>query len=80
MIFVAAALFTTIIANALRAFGTILIAEGYGHDYARGFDHLVYGWVFFAITIVAVMLVARHWFDRPANDPAIDMTRLTANG
>lgn len=79
-IFVAAALLTTIIANALRAFGTILIAENYGHDTARGFDHLVYGWLFFAVTIIAVMLVARHWFDRPANDPAVDLTRLTANG
>ena len=78
IIFVAAALLTTIIANALRAFGTILIAENYGHDTARGFDHLVYGWIFFAVTIVAVMLVARRWFDRPANDPAVDISRVTA--
>lgn len=80
IIFVVSALLTTIIANALRAFGTIAIAEQYGHQYARGVDHLVYGWVFFAVTIIAVMLVARRWFDRPANDPAIDLTRLTANG
>lgn len=80
IIFVASALLTTIFANILRAFGTIVIAENYGHDYARGVDHLVYGWVFFAVTIIAVMLVARRWFDRPANDPAIDLTRLTANG
>jgi exosortase len=80
IIFVAAALMTTIIANALRAFGTILIAENYGHDTARGFDHLVYGWVFFAVTIIAVMFVARRWFDRPANDPAINIERLVRNG
>lgn len=80
IIFVAGALVATIIANALRAFGTIVIAENYGHDYARGFDHLIYGWLFFAVTIAAIMLVARRWFDRPANDPAVDLTRLTANG
>lgn len=80
IIFVAAALLTTIFANALRAFGTILIAENFGHQYARGFDHLVYGWLFFAMIILAVMLVARRWFDRPANDPAIDLTGLQANG
>ena len=79
-IFVASALLTTILANALRASGTILIAENYGHDYARGVDHLVYGWVFFAVTIIAVMLVARRWFDRPANDPAVDLNALQANG
>lgn len=80
IIFVAAALLTTIIANALRAFGTILIAENFGHEYARGFDHLVFGWIFFAVIILAVMLVARRWFDRPAGDPAVDLTGLTANG
>ena len=80
IIFVASALLTTIIANALRAFGTIVIAENYGHDTARGFDHLVYGWVFFAITLIIVMLVARRWFDRPANDPAINIERLVRNG
>lgn len=80
IIFVAAALLTTILANILRAFGTIVIAENYGHAYARGVDHLVYGWLFFAVTIAAVMLVARRWFDRPANDPAVDLSRLTANG
>jgi exosortase len=78
IIFVVSALVTTIIANALRAFGTILIAESYGHDYAIGFDHLVYGWVFFAVTLIAVMLVARRWFDRPAGDPAIDISFVTA--
>lgn len=80
IIFVAAALLATIFANALRAFGTILMAENFGHQYARGFDHLVYGWLFFAVTIGAVMLIARRWFDRPANDPALDLTHLVRNG
>ena len=76
IIFVTSALLTTIIANALRAFGTILIAEHFGHEYAVGMDHLIYGWVFFAVIITAVMLVARRWFDRPANDIAVDMRGL----
>ncbi len=80
IIFVASALVTTIIANALRAFGTILIAENWGHAYATGLDHLIYGWVFFAATLIAVMLAAYRWFDRPANDPAINIERLVRNG
>lgn len=80
IVFVASALLTTILANALRAFGTIVIAENWGHDYATGLDHLIYGWVFFAVTLVAVMLVAHRWFDRPANDPAINIDRFVRNG
>ena len=78
LVFVGAALATTVIANGLRAFGTILIAENLGHEYARGADHLVYGWVFFACVLVAVMLVARRWFDRPADDAAIDIGGLNS--
>lgn len=80
IVFVASALLTTILANALRAFGTIVIAENWGHAYATGVDHLIYGWVFFAVTLIAVMLVAHRWFDRPANDPAINIERLIRNG
>jgi exosortase A len=76
IVFVSAALVTTIIANALRAFGTILIAENFGHEYAQGMDHLVYGWAFFALVLIAVMLVARRWFDRPADDVAVDLNGL----
>jgi exosortase A len=78
--FVAGALITTIIANALRAFGTILIAENFGHEYAIGFDHLVYGWLFFCGITIALMLAARPWFDRPANDAAVDLSGWHANG
>lgn len=77
IIFVAAALATTIVANALRAFGTILVAETFGIEYAAGVDHIIYGWFFFAFIMAAVMLVARRWFDRPASDPAVDVGALT---
>lgn len=73
IIFVVLALAATIIANALRAFGTMAVAEKYGREYAVGFDHLVYGWVFFAVVMALVMLVARRWFDRPADDIPIDV-------
>jgi exosortase A len=77
IIFVAAALLMTIIANGLRGFGTILIAENFGHAHARGMDHLIFGWLFFAVVLLAIMLAARHWFDRPADDIAVDMGALS---
>ncbi|QCB54106.1 EpsI family protein [Sphingopyxis sp. PAMC25046] len=73
IVFVAAALATTILANALRAYGTMVAAEIWGIEAAGGIDHIFYGWIFFGLVILLVMLVALRWFDRPANDPAVDV-------
>ena len=78
IVFVAAALATTVAANALRAYGTMVAAEIWGIEAAGGIDHVFYGWIFFGIVILIVMLVARRWFDRPANDVAVDITGLNA--
>lgn len=76
IVFVAAALATTILANALRAWGTMIAAEIWGIEAAGGIDHIFYGWFFFGAVILLVMLVARRWFDRPANDAAVDVRAL----
>lgn len=76
VVFVAAALATTILANALRAWATMAAAEIWGIEAAGGIDHIIYGWVFFGLVILIVMLVARRWFDRPANDAAVDVSHL----
>ena len=72
----AAALATTILANALRAYGTMVAADIWGIEAAGGIDHIFYGWIFFGLVILIVMLVARRWFDRPANDAAVDVRGL----
>ncbi len=76
IVFVVAALATTILANALRAYGTMVAAEIWGIEAAGGIDHIFYGWIFFGLVIVIVMLVAWRWFDRPANDVAVDLSGL----
>ncbi|HWW57380.1 MAG TPA: exosortase A, partial [Sphingopyxis sp.] len=76
IVFVAAALATTILANALRAYGTMVAAEIWGIEAAGGIDHIFYGWIFFGLVILLVMLVALRWFDRPANDAAVDVGGL----
>ena len=76
IVFVVAALATTILANALRAYGTMVAAEIWGIEAAGGIDHIFYGWFFFGAVILLVMLVARLWFDRPANDAAVDVRGL----
>lgn len=76
IVFVAAALATTILSNALRAYGTMVAAEIWGIEAAGGIDHIFYGWIFFGLVILLVMLVAMRWFDRPANDVAVDVGAL----
>jgi exosortase A len=76
IIFVLLALATTIVANALRAYGTMVAAEIWGIEAAGGIDHIFYGWIFFGLVIALVMLVALRWFDRPANDVAVDVAGL----
>ena len=78
IIFVVLALATTIVANALRAYGTMVAAEIWGIEAAGGIDHIFYGWIFFGLVIALVMLVALRWFDRPANDAAVDVAGLDA--
>lgn len=55
--FMAACVIVPILANGVRAWATIQVAQYVGAEKATGFDHIVYGWVFFAI-IIAVLLGA----------------------
>ncbi|MBK5264259.1 MAG: exosortase A, partial [Alphaproteobacteria bacterium] len=50
-VFLSAGLIIAVIANGVRAFGTIYIADRTSIDFAAGFDHVVYGWIFFAIIL-----------------------------
>jgi exosortase A len=65
-----------VIANGVRAFGTIYAAHLTSVEAATGFDHIVYGWVFFAIVMAGVLGIAWRWFDRSPDDPAFDPARL----
>ena len=74
--FMAAALVVPVIANALRAFATIWAANLTSVEAATGFDHIVYGWVFFGIVMAAVLALGWRWFDRAPDAPAFDPAEL----
>lgn len=71
-LFMLAAILIPILANGLRAWGTIYIAHLTDSDFAVGFDHVVYGWFFFALVIALVMAAGWRFFDRKPNDPWFD--------
>jgi exosortase A len=62
--FLLACVVVPMIANGIRAWATIFLAQYVGAEAAGGFDHLVYGWLFFGIIIALVLGVAWRWFER----------------
>jgi exosortase A len=75
-IFFGGALLTCVLANGVRAFATIYVGYLYDVNAASGFDHVVYGWVFFGLVMVLVMAAAWSFFDRGPNDPWFDPSAL----
>ncbi|VVT03859.1 Exosortase A [Sphingomonas sp. EC-HK361] len=71
-IFMGVSFVVPILANGVRAFATIWAAELTSLETATGFDHIVYGWVFFGLVMAAVMAIGWRWFDRAPDDPAFD--------
>jgi len=55
--FMLAAVLMPLVANGLRAWMMVMIAHFTDLQYATGFDHLVYGWLFFGIVIVVLFFV-----------------------
>lgn len=73
--FFVAAIGLSVVANGLRAFATIFVAQTRGVDSALGFDHVVYGGVFFALVMALVTAAAWPFFDRsPLDGPAVGGT------
>ena len=74
--FLAAAMTLPILANAVRAWGTIAIAQVQGIEFAVGFDHIFYGWVFFALVVAALLAGAWRWFDADPEAPPVTQAAL----
>lgn len=71
--FVAVSLLVPILANGVRAWLTIYVAHRTGSvDLAAGFDHVVYGGIFFALVIAIILALGWRFFDRGVNDPWFD--------
>ena len=74
--FMAAAIVIPILANGVRAWGIIFIAHHSSIEFAEGVDHVVYGWVFFAIVIALIMAAGWRFFDRKPSDAWFDPDAL----
>jgi exosortase A len=78
-LFMLAAVVLPILANGVRAWGTIYIAQFAGVEFAASFDHVVYGWVFFAVVMGLLLALAWRFFDRAIDDPYVDAAQIEAS-
>ena len=67
--FIALSIVVPIVANGLRAFGLIMAAEAFGTAAAIEADHVTYGWFFFSVVLMILILIGRLFSDR--NDDPI---------
>lgn len=70
--FMALAVVLPIVANGVRAWGTIYIAQSQGVEFAAGFDHIFYGWIFFGLVMALLFGISWRFFDRSPDDAFVD--------
>ena len=67
-VFIMACVIVPILANGVRAWATIYVAQFIGAERATGFDHIVYGWIFFALVVALLLGIAWRFFERDPDD------------
>lgn len=69
--FVGVSIVTPLVANWLRAYMIVMLGHLSGNKLAVGVDHIIYGWVFFGIIMLAMFMVGARWSEPdPAVEPA----------
>ncbi len=77
-IFMVVAVVLPILANGVRAWATIFAASLTSADAASGFDHIVYGWIFFGLVMALLVGGASPFFDSPARTSWVGRVPLVA--
>lgn len=78
--FMAACIIVPILANGVRAWATIYVAQYVGAEKATGFDHIVYGWVFFAIVIAVLLGAAWRFVEREPEEYGWSLADIERRG
>ncbi len=76
--FMAVSIIVPIIANGIRAWGTIYVAQSQGVEFAAGFDHILYGWIFFAIVVGVILSGAWRYFEMEPEEYGWTRERISA--
>jgi len=76
MLFMATCVIAPVLANGVRAWATVYAAQIWGAEAAAGFDHIVYGWFFFATVMGLILFGSWRFFDRDAEAPMINAAAI----
>ncbi len=68
-----------ILANGLRAFLLVLVATLTDMQWAVGPEHLLIGWIFYALLFLTLVAVGRHYADAPTPQPSAPAQQSGAN-
>lgn len=77
VLFVAGTGVILILANGLRAFIVMAVASATDLRYLGGSDHIIFGWLLFALIVFGLLWLSWRYADKPADDAA---SRLAADG
>ncbi|MFO1190477.1 MAG: exosortase A [Alphaproteobacteria bacterium] len=85
LVFLAFAIVIPVVANGIRAFGIVMLAYSTNNRVAVGIDHIIYGWVFFSLVTILVLVIGTSFRerDRPGTIPpmpAIPLIRPASFG
>lgn len=61
LLFIGLAIIVPIIANGIRAYGIVMLAHLSGMTLAVGVDHIIYGWLFFGLVVLAMFWLGSLW-------------------
>lgn len=75
LVFVAVSLVLPVLANWMRAYIIVMLGHLSDNQIATGVDHLIYGWIFFGIVILALFFVGARWAD-PDDTEAAEATAV----
>lgn len=81
LLFVGVSIIVPIIANWFRAYLTVLLGHVSNNKLAVGVDHLIYGWAFFGIVILAMFWVGARWREdeRTPSETAVPASAVAAS-
>jgi len=69
--FVGVSVVTPLVANWLRAYMIVMLGHLSGNKLATGVDHIIYGWVFFGVIMLAMFMIGARWSEPdPEHAPA----------
>lgn len=83
LVFVAVSVAVPLVANWVRAYLIVMLGHLSGNELATGVDHLIYGWVFFGVVILIMLLIGARWADAPGpigRAPASDAAFAGSSG